>query len=57
MKKIIVTGGSGFIGSNLLNFLIKKITTSLISTNLPILQTNTIKKNYLKININFLKLI
>ena len=24
MKKIIVTGGSGFIGSNLINFLIKK---------------------------------
>ena len=24
MKKVIVTGGSGFIGSNLVNFLIKK---------------------------------
>ncbi len=24
MKKVIVTGGSGFIGSNLINFLIKK---------------------------------
>ena len=24
MKKIIVTGGSGFIGTNLVNFLIKK---------------------------------
>ena len=24
MKKIVVTGGSGFIGSNLINFLIKK---------------------------------
>ena len=26
MKKIIVTGGSGFIGSNLINFLIRKFT-------------------------------
>ena len=25
MKKSIVTGGSGFIGSNLVNFLIEKI--------------------------------
>ena len=24
MKKVIVTGGSGFIGTNLVNFLIKK---------------------------------
>ena len=24
MKKVIVTGGNGFIGSNLINFLIKK---------------------------------
>ena len=24
MKKVIVTGGSGFIGSNLVNFLIEK---------------------------------
>ena len=24
MKKVIVTGGSGFIGSNLVNFLIRK---------------------------------
>ena len=24
MKKVIVTGGSGFIGSNLVNYLIKK---------------------------------
>ena len=24
MKKIVITGGNGFIGSNLVNFLIKK---------------------------------
>ena len=42
MKKMIVTGGSGFIGSNLVNFLIQKkyfvinITKVYIS-NLPII--------------------
>ncbi len=62
MKKIIVTGGSGFIGSNLVDFLIKK---KFYVINLDKLTyssnkyTNTLrnKKNYklIKIDINHQK--
>ena len=59
MKKVIVTGGNGFIGSNLINFLIQKnyfvinIDKSTYSKNSYILK-NLSKKNYIfyKLDIN-----
>ena len=54
MKKVIVTGGLGFIGSNLIKLLLKKIITFLILTKLHTHQTNTIQKNFLLIRITIL---
>ena len=59
MKKVIVTGGNGFIGSNLINFLIQKnyfvinIDKSTYSKNSYILK-NLSKRNYIfyKLDIN-----
>ena len=64
MKKIIVTGGNGFIGSNLVKFLIKKkffvinIDKNKYSNNSYLLK-NVSKKNYkfFKLDINSKKLI
>ena len=59
MKKVIVTGGNGFIGSNLIKFLIQKnyyiinIDKNAYSNNSYILK-NLNKKNYIfyKLDIN-----
>ena len=57
MKKIIVTGGSGFIGSNLVNYLIKK-NYFVINIDKLTYSSNRYNKNKLqKKNINFLSLI
>ena len=54
MKKIIVTGGSGFIGSNLVNYLIKK-NYFVINIDKLTYSSSLYKKNYLsKKDINFL---
>ena len=47
MKKIVVTGGSGFIGTNLVNYLLKKKSLSSILIIYHMHQTNII--NLLKI--------
>ena len=56
MKKILVTGGSGFIGTNLIQKLIKKIIKFIILTNYQKFQ---LQKNLKKIKkiIHFIKLI
>ena len=63
MKKIIVTGGSGFIGTNLVNFLIKKkyfvinidkLTYS--SNKLDISYRNRKNYKFIKVDINNKKL-
>ena len=57
MKKIIVTGGSGFIGSNLVEYLIKKKYFVINIDKLTYSSNNYSKKKFGKKNINFLKLI
>ena len=47
MKKIVVTGGNGFIGSNLINFLLKK---NYFVINID--KSKYTKKSYLLKNIN-----
>ena len=54
---MIVTGGSGFIGSNLVNFLIQKNILLLILINLHILQIDMMRKKEIKNFINTIKLI
>ena len=47
MKKIIITGGAGFVGSNLIEFLIKKTNYTLISLDN---YSSGSKKNHIKSN-------
>ena len=55
MKKIIVTGGSGFIGSNLVNYLVKK-NYFVINIDKLTYSSNTYPKHNLSKKIlNFLK--
>ena len=56
MKKIIVTGGSGFIGSNLVDYLIEK-KYFVINIDKLTYSSNTFQKNKLsKKNYKFFKL-
>ena len=64
MKKIIVTGGNGFIGSNLVNFLLKKkyyvinIDKNKYSNGSYLLKRNKVKNyKFFKLDINNKKLI
>ena len=45
-EKILVTGGAGFVGTNLINFLLKKTNFSIIS--LDNYSSGTKKKSYKK---------
>ena len=55
MKKIIVTGGSGFIGSNLVNFLIKKNYFVINIDKLTYSSNNQVHKNKSKKKYKFFK--
>ena len=55
MKKIIVTGGSGFIGTNLVNFLIKKKLFFINLDNLTYSSNQYNEKKRSKKNYKFIK--
>ena len=56
MKKIIVTGGSGFIGSNLVNYLVKKKYFVINIDKLTYSSNNYPNKNLSKKNFKFFKI-
>ncbi len=56
MKKIVITGGSGFIGSNLVNFLIKKNFFVINIDKLTYSSNNLAHRNKQKKNYKFFKL-
>ena len=58
MKKILITGGSGFIGTNFVNFISKKKAKILNIDKLSIVSTQkNLKKFPIEINIPLLKII
>ena len=51
MKKFLIVGASGFIGTNILNLLPTKIDLTIITTNKKRIIKIVKKKNFSKINI------